>query len=311
MSTANKKKTGIILLAYGSPESPGDVKGYLTHIKGGTPPSEAVFRMILDRYRRVGGKTPLLEITVKQSEALRFLLSKEGKKGIEVYVGMKHWHPFINETVSRMIKDGITEIIAVPLAPHYSRISTGGYRHAVTDALSRLEKPPSLTFIESFHNNQYFIGCIVDQTRVAIAKFTHDFGHFPTVIFTAHSLPQKINSWNDPYQSQLMETASLVAGKLKLKNWQFAFQSAGHTPEPWLGPDILETLLNLKKAKKEYILICPIGFVSDNLEILYDLDIECQKLAGKLDIHLARTILPNAHKLFIKALYDIIARYLS
>jgi ferrochelatase len=292
------KKTAVLLMAYGSPEDLSEVAPYYTHIRGGVRPDEKLIQNLEDRYRAVGGKTPLHEITRAQAAALQKLL--DNTKGIgtySVYIGMKHWHPFIKDTLEEIKKENIGEIIALALAPHYSQISIGGYKK-ILDGLKNEQE--NISLIEHWHTNPYLIDCITEQIREKLSEFKEN----PYVLFTAHSLPERIRTWNDPYESQLLETSNLIAKNFSDLRWGFSFQSAGMTGEPWIGPDINENLISLKNKGEENILVCPIGFVSDNLEIVYDLDIESQQIAKENGINLKRTDSRNTHPLFIQALYD-------
>ena len=294
-------------MAYGSPENLSEVEPYYIHIRKGVRPPEALIKNLQDRYAKVGGKTPLHQITKDQALHLqRMLDEKEGKGAYKVFIGMKHWHPYIKDVIQEIKGEGMEKIVALALAPHYSKISIGGYQTALDEASAG----PHATLIESWHTNSHLTDCIVDQLRHALAEFPKEAK--PHVVFTAHSLPERILTWNDPYPAQLTETCRLVAEKADLAaagiEWSFAFQSAGMTGEPWLGPDINDALVSLKKEGKKDILVCPIGFVSDNLEIVYDLDIESQALAAREGIDLRRTSLRNTHPAFIEALRDEVVK---
>ena len=294
-------------MAYGSPENLSEVEPYYIHIRKGVRPPEALIKNLQDRYAKVGGKTPLHQITKDQAAHLqRMLDEKKGVGEFKVFIGMKHWHPYIKDVLKEIENEGIEKVVALALAPHYSKISIGGYQTALDEAASGAD----IRLIESWHKNAHLIDCIVDQLRDGLAGFPD--GTKPHVVFTAHSLPERILTWNDPYPAQLAETSRLVAEKAAFAakgiEWSFAFQSAGMTGEPWLGPDINDALLSLKKEGKKDILICPIGFVSDNLEIVYDLDIESQELAAREGINLRRTSLRNTHPAFIEALYDEVTK---
>ena len=300
MSTKNK--TAVLLMAYGSPENLSEVAPYYTHIRGGVRPDEALIRSLEDRYRAVGGKTPLHEITRAQAAALQKLLDQEQVLGkFKVFIGMKHWHPFIKDTLEELRKNGIHEIIALALAPHYSQISIGGYKK-ILDELKHEDE--EIKLVEHWHTNKYLIDCIISQLREKLAEFQKEFAAQPYVLFTAHSLPERIRTWNDPYESQLLETSNLIIKNFPNLKWGFSFQSAGMMGGPWIGPDINENLVALKNKGEDNILVCPIGFVSDNLEIVYDLDIESKKLADENGITLRRTDMRNTHPLFIQALYE-------
>jgi ferrochelatase len=301
MSTQNSAQT-VLLMAYGSPETAADVGAYYTHIRGGARPSEHLIKALEERYALVGGKTPLGAITNEQASALQGLLdARKGAGRFKVFVGMKHWHPSIKDALDEIRKTGAEDVIAIALAPHFSRMSIGGYEKALAEAGGGL----AIHLIRNWHTNGHLIDCIVTQIKDALAA--GDPGDRPHLVFTAHSLPERIRQWNDPYEEQLLETCRLVAASLPGLEWSFSFQSAGHTSEPWLGPDISEALADLKERGKKNILICPIGFVADNLEILVDLDSEAKQIAQQLGMQMRRADSRNTHPLFIEALYDLVS----
>jgi ferrochelatase len=302
MFMENKKKTkAVLLMAYGSPETKEDVAAYFTHIRGGVRPKEEHIANLKQRYEAVGGKTPLYSITKNQAHDLQKKLDeRHGVSVYKVFIGMKHWHPFIKDVLAKIRKESITEVVAIALAPHYSKISIGGYQKALDEAGDGL----NIKLVEHWHDNKHLLKCIEEQIEAALKK--KDFETRPHIVFTAHSLPVRIREWNDPYEKQLLETSRLVAEKFPEHEWSFSFQSEGHTGEPWLGPDILATLKELKAEGKENVLISSIGFVADHLEILFDLDIEVQEEARKLGMHVERTESRNTHPLFIEALSDLV-----
>jgi ferrochelatase len=287
-------------MAYGSPETAADVGAYYTHIRGGVRPSEHLIKALEERYALVGGKTPLAEITGAQAAALQKLLdARQGAGRFMVVVGMKHWHPYIQDVVGEIREAGAGQVIALALAPHFSKMSVGGYEKALTEAGEGL----SIRLVRSWHTNPHLIECIVTQLQEALAK---EPGGRPHIVFTAHSLPERIREWNDPYEEQLLDTSRLVAARFPGYAWNFSFQSAGHTADPWLGPDILDALRTLKAEGKNDVVACPVGFVADHLEILFDLDHEATELARELGMKFRRTESRNAHPLFIEALYDLV-----
>jgi protoporphyrin/coproporphyrin ferrochelatase len=299
--------TGVLLLAYGSPENPDEVEPYFTHIRGGRTPSPESVEHLRDRYRRVGGRTPLLRITREVRGALEAHLNRDaGPAAYRVYVGMKHWHPFTGDVMRTMASDGIRRVVAMALAPHYSRISIGGYRNGVDAAQEALGHPFELTFVDSWHLQPEFLAVIAGHVRTALAGFSRRDGDHVTAVFTAHSLPVRIREWGDPYEAQLLASSAAVAKAVGLADWRFAWQSAGSTGEPWLGPDILDELDTLHAEGVRQVLQVPIGFVSDHLEILYDIDVEAADKAEALGIEFARTALPNATPAFIEALAAVV-----
>lgn len=298
---------GVLLMAYGTPESPAQVEPYFTYIRGGRAPSPEAVRRLRQRYEIVGGRTPLLEITNGVREALERELNSGTPSGPHrVYVGMKHWHPFIGDVLPRIAADGVSELVAIALAPHYSRMSIGGYRKALDTAVERIGTPMTVRFIESWHLHPLFIELIARRAADAL-------GHWPAAtrpevvaVFSAHSLPERIRDWDDPYERQLLESCHAVSKRAGIDNWRFAWQSASDTGEPWLGPDILDVLAALHGDGVRHVLSVPIGFVSEHLEILYDIDHEAVHKAELLGITLRRTPMPNAEPAFVRMLASIV-----
>jgi protoporphyrin/coproporphyrin ferrochelatase len=303
---------GVLLMAYGTPETPDQVEAYFAHIRGGrTPPPESVDGL-RKRYELVGGRTPLLAITNEVRDALERELNDAGAgQTYRVYVGMKHWHPFIGDVVPRIAADGVGELIAVALAPHYSRISIGGYRTALGTALAALAEPPRLRFVDSWHLHPEFIDFTAERVATALADFPGPSdrlaGGDVVTLFSAHSLPERIRTWNDPYEAQLRDSCAAVAERARVRDWRFAWQSAGHTAEPWLGPDIVEYLDALRAEGVRRVLSVPIGFVCDHLEIMYDIDYEARRKAESLGMTLRRTRMPNADPAFVRVLASVVA----
>jgi ferrochelatase len=301
MGSDMREPVGVLLMAYGTPENPEQVEAYFTHIRGGRAPSSEAVENLKERYSRVGGRTPLLGITNEVARKLEERLNAAGGR-FRVYVGMKHWHPFIGDVMPQMVEDGVRRVVALALAPHYSRISIGGYRKAVDEAQAALGNPFDVQFVDWWHDSQPFRRLIAALIEEALGNFPEEVRDEVTVVFSAHSLPERIREWDDPYERQLHESSVGVAELAGVRDWRFSFQSAGHTGEPWLGPDILDSLEELAREGKRYVLQVPIGFVSDHLEILYDIDIEAKEKAAELGITLHRTELPNARDEFIEVL---------
>ena len=273
----------VILMAYGSPATAEDVPAYLADIREGRPVSQEAIDELTERYRRIGGRSPLDEITEAQRAAL------ERELGAPVFVGMKHWRPRIAEAVEAALAGGANTLVGLVLAPHYSRLSIAGYRERLEQAL---QGRAELVFVESWHDHPPFLDLLADRVR----------GYDGHVVFTAHSLPERILLDGDPYRDQLLETSRLVAERAGLADWSFAFQSASPTGEPWLGPDILEELDRLAANGVRRVLVCPVGFVSDHLEILWDLDVEAQERAAELGLELERIESLNDDPAFVRAL---------
>ncbi|HVZ76771.1 MAG TPA: ferrochelatase [Gemmatimonadaceae bacterium] len=294
----------IFLMAYGTPETLDDVGPYFQHIRHGRMPSPEAVENLKARYTRVGGATPLRLITEAQRDGLQREIDALGMPH-RVYVGMKHWHPYIAETMAQMKADGIKRFTGIVLAPHYSKMSIGQYRHAVDEAQAALGNPFEFTFVDSWYQEPRFVGMMVNLIQDAMRQFPEGERDNVTVVFTAHSLPVRIREWGDPYESQLLESSRAVASLGGIRSWRFAWQSAGGTGEPWIGPDILDFLDELHKEGVRNVLQVPIGFVCDHLEVLYDIDIEAKSKAAELGMTLHRTELPNAKPAFIKTLAAI------
>jgi ferrochelatase len=299
----------VLLMAYGTPETEADIEAYLADIRHGRSSSPATIEDLKQRYRRIGGRSPLLEITNAQAAALQKALLGQGVK-VRVYVGMKHWHPYIREVVPQITKNNHSRLVALVLAPHYSETSTGGYRRALDEALGQGTDLP-VDFIESWYDNPLFHQAVAEKVAEALQRFPAQAE--VEVLFTAHSLPERILEQHNPYPNQLQASCQAVASILKLDHWSFAYQSAGQTAEKWLRPDILQTLndINQKsKSEKAHVLVVPIGFVADHLEILYDIDIEAREFAQSHGLSLRRTESLNTSPRFITALTDIVSRRL-
>jgi ferrochelatase len=294
-------------MAYGAPSSEDEIEAYLTDIRGGRKPSAEAVGDLKERYRKIGGRSPLLEITRAQATALEKSLNSMGVM-VRVYIGMKHWHPYIGEVVPTILSDGFHRVTGLVLAPHYSSLSTGGYKQALEKAVEGLQV--QIDFIESWCDNPLFHQALAEKIRDSLRQFPGSAK--VQVIFTAHSLPDRILQQNDPYPKQLQSSCEAVAKLLRIDNWSFAYQSAGKTNEKWLGPDILEALNELSlKGDTDHVLVVPIGFVADHLEISYDIDLEAQLFASARGLNLKRTESLNASPAFINALADIVHRRLN
>ena len=299
--------TGILLLAYGSPDTPDDVEPYFRHIRGGRAPSPEAVAGLRRRYEVIGGRTPLRTITAETADRLQAALDARAPDEYRTYVAMKHWHPFIGDVIPRMAADGVRRVVAIVLAPHYSRMSVGSYRQYVEEAIATLDAPMDLTFVESWHLEPAFLTLMAGRVREGLAAFPDGDRSEACVLFSAHSLPERIRTWNDPYEAQLLASAEAVARETGLPSWRFAWQSAGHTGEPWLGPDIVDYLETLHAEGVRHVLSVPIGFVCDHLEVLYDIDHEAAAKAATLGITLRRTRMPNATPELVAVLDGLVA----
>jgi len=276
-------------MAYGSPERLDDVPAYYADIRGGRPIAADQLDDLIARYRRLGieKSNPLNAITEETRRALADTL------GLPVFTGMKHWRPHIDEAAGRALATGADTIVGLVLAPHYSALSVAGYRDQLELAVGGAA---SLAFVPSWHDNPGFVDFLADRIQ----------GTGSHVVFTAHSLPARILEHGDPYRDQLLETSALVAGAAGVADWSFSFQSESPTGEPWLGPDILDHLTALYEAGTRSVLVCPVGFVSDHLEIRWDIDIEAKERARELGMELDRIQMPNADPRFVDVLAAIV-----
>jgi ferrochelatase len=284
-------------MAYGSPERLADVPAYYADIRGGRPIRPELLADLVERYRRLGVEdgSPLNAIT----EATRAALEAELGGDVPVLTGMKHWMPRIADAAEAALAGGADTIVGLVLAPHYSRLSIAGYREQLERAL---DDRAELRFVASWHDEDAFLDLLADRVRGTRAH----------VVFTAHSLPARILAEGDPYKEQLLETSRLVAERAGLGDrWSFSFQSESPTGEPWLGPDILDHLDELHAHGVHDVLVCPVGFVSDHLEIRWDIDVEAQERARELGLRLARIEMPNDDPVFVRTLAGIVQRQLA
>ncbi|HEY8193172.1 MAG TPA: ferrochelatase [Gaiellaceae bacterium] len=282
----------VVLMAYGSPSRAEDIRPYLEDIREGRPVSDEAVEELTERYRRIGGRSPLDEVTERQRAAL------EQEVGIPVHLGMKHWRPRIAEAAERALAGGATRVAGLVLAPHYSKLSIAGYLERLHGGLGGRAE---LRFVESWHDHGPFLDVLADRVRGTDAH----------VVFTAHSLPERILELGDPYKDELLETSRLVAQRAGLEHWSFAFQSASPTGEPWLGPDILDELDDLNRQGVRKVLVAPVGFVSDHLEILWDIDVEARERAAELGLELDRIESLNDDPAFIQALASLVRNTLG
>jgi ferrochelatase len=291
-----------MLLTYGTPRSLEEVEAYYTHIRGGQRPSDAQLADLVGRYRAIGGSSPLIQITESQRTKLQARLEQEGSS-TRVYCGMKHSPPFIAEIVKQASQEGVEELLSIPLTPHYSKMNTETYVLSVEMANNAGPSSMKLDFAKSWNTNPILIEAWAGRIKQAEAKLPAR----NSLIFSAHSLPERTLAQGDQYRSRLLETSELVASRAGRDEWSFAFQSAGHTGEPWLGPDIIDHLQSLFDRGERSFLVAPVGFVSDHLEVLYDIDIECMRWAKDHGARLARCQMLNDSDEFIDCLYSLVA----
>ncbi len=310
----DRSNEAVLLMAYGSIESLDQVPAYYTHIRGGRAPSPELLEELTDRYRAIGGTSPLSGHTERQRAAVEAELARRGRS-VPVYAAMKHIDPFIGEVVEQLASGGTTHVVAMALAPHFSTMSACAYCHAVAegrDAARECGRPITFEMVRDWHAEPAFIEALARATREALDAFPAGSPDVH-VVFTAHSLPKKILGRGDPYPELLLETARLVAERLAIPDgrWSFAFQSAGRTADPWLGPDLTDHLARLARDGVDEVVVCPVGFVADHLEVLYDIDIEAQQLARDLGVRLVRARSMNDDPTFVSAIADVLERRLA
>lgn len=294
------EQNAVLLMAYGTPDSSDDVEPYYTDIRGGRKPSPELLGELKARYARIGGRTPLREITMAQAQGVQDVLGDTYR----VYVGMKHWHPFIAQAVKEITANKHTRLIALALAPHYSRFSIDGYAQRVRAAMQETGATLDVSFVQSWNDEPLYIASLAERMLETRPRFGVEDWRDLHVIFSAHSLPERILAGGDPYPQELRETCELVAARLGLEKdgWRFAYQSAGRTGEKWLGPDILDTLDAVAQQGIRRVMLAPIGFVADHLEVLYDIDIECAERARTLGLEMHRIPSANAAPTFVQAI---------
>jgi ferrochelatase len=293
-----QSKTAVLLLAHGSPESPDDVPEFMKYITGGRPVPDAVIEEIRHRYALIG-KSPLTEISKAQAEGVRREL------GMPVYLGMRNWHPFVADAVREMMAEGVEQVLAICLAPQNSSTSTGLYRKAL---MTEMKPEIAVQFVEEWHDHPLLIQAFAERLEPALRRAAQELGAPAPVIFTAHSVPTRTIQAGDPYEQQTKETARLVGEKvpgLAPELRRFAFQSQGMSGGPWLGPTVESKILELKKQGHRGVVIAPIGFVCDHVEILYDIDIGFRQFATEQEMKMWRPESLNASPTFIAALAQL------
>lgn len=291
----------MLLMAYGSPRSLDEVGPYLRDIRGGRPVGDTAVEKLRARYRVAGCPTPLLAFTRRQAAALQESVGD----AYRVRVGMKHWHPFIREAVEALAADGVGHAIGLALAPHHARISIGGYEERARAALDALARPFSLEMVLFWHDRPAFVELWARAVSDALQGWNAADGR-TRVLFTAHSLPARLVAEGDPYRDQLRASAESIAARAGAPDHELAFQSSSDTAEPWLGPSLAERLAAFAAEGGARAVVAPIGFVSDHLEILYDVDVEASGIAAAMGIELRRAASPNDDPLLVEALADAV-----
>jgi ferrochelatase len=294
----------LLIMAYGGPDKIEDVRPYLLDVRNYRPTSDEVVQEITDRYRQIGGRSPILELTRAEAEGIQAALNDRAAPGESwrVWVGMRHWHPFIKETLQEMRDAGVQRAVGLVMAPHYSRMSIGAYFKRAAEA----EVPIEIAGIDRWHLNPGYLDALIERIQAALGTFPEDVRGTVPIIFSAHSLPERILEWDDPYPRELQETVQALVARLPGQPWEWAYQSAAMTPDPWLGPDASEVISRLHQEGQQNVLICPIGFICEHVEILFDIDVEFRHQADALGMHLERIEMLNDHPKMLAGLAGVV-----
>jgi len=294
---------GVLVMAYGGPNSLDEVEPYLMDVRGHRPTAPEIIHEVRERYREIGGRSPIFVQTQAQATALETALNTSDNN-FKVFVGMRHWHPYIKDVLAQMHSQDIKRAVGLVMAPQYSRMSIEAYFKKIEQAESPIEIAP----INSWHLLPGYLDALVSRVRAALERFPADVRSQVPVIFSAHSLPERILEWNDPYPDQLRATVDAVILRLGNQPHEFAFQSAAISNEPWLGPDVSVLIKRFAEQGQKNIISCPIGFVCEHVEVLYDIDIVYQKLAKSLGVRLERIEMVHTAPQMIAGLADLIRK---
>lgn len=298
---------GLLVMAYGTPYKEEDIERYYTHIRHGRKPSDEMLEDLKSRYEAIGGLSPLAQTTNNQAAALQKHLNEiQDEVEFKLYIGLKHIEPFIEDAVKQMHDDGIEEAVSIVLAPHFSTFSIQSYNGR---AKEEAEKLGGLTIksVESWYKEPKFIQFWVEKVKEAFESMPAEVRNEAALIISAHSLPEKILQLGDPYPNQLQETADLIAEGAGVKHYYLGWQSAGNTPEPWLGPDVQDLTRELyEKHQYKAFVYTPVGFVAEHLEVLYDNDYECRVITEEFGVSYYRPKMPNTDPLFIDAMATVV-----
>lgn len=298
-----------MIMAYGGPDTLDDVRPYLLDVRNHRPTSDHIVDEITDRYRQIGGRSPILELTEAEARGIETELNAQSpdEQTWKVWVGMRHWHPFIKDTLAEMAEAGVSEAMGLVMAPHYSRMSIAAYFNRAAES----ESPVKLHQLLSWNTMPEYLDALAERIQDALLRFPESERANVPVLFTAHSLPERIRTWNDAYERQLQETVAALRERLPNQPWDWAYQSAAMTPDPWLGPDAGEVIQRMHTEGQRNVLICPIGFICEHVEILFDIDVEFQQLARELGVHLERIEMLNDHPGMLAGLARVVLSQVS
>jgi len=298
---------GVLIMAYGGPNSLEELPGYLADIRQGRPTAPAVLSEIRHNYKQIGGKSPLLEVSTRQARAVAEQLDGQC---FRVYLGMRHWAPWIEDVVGQTLDDGITHAISIALTPHFSQFSVAKYQAKIAQGMEMYRGHIEFEHVASYFDAPKLIEAFANRVRLGMEMWPKSQRDSVHVILSAHSLPKRVLEMGDPYDAQVRQTAALVADAACLPShqWSWSYQSAGRSPEPWLGPQLTEQIPKLAAQEIRNVIIVPIGFVSDHVEILYDIDIQAQQVAREWGVRLERPPALNEDPLLIETLKEQICQ---
>ena len=309
--SVTERPVAVLLMAMGGPDCLENVEAYLMDVRGGRATSPELVEEIRQRYRVTGGKSPVLGITQEVARSLEQRLNASAGQQYRCYVGLRHWHPFIRETYARLLEDFPERIIGLCMAPQYSSLSIGAYIKKVEEARRELASETPISFVTSWHRHPLLIASIVGNIHQTLQKFPLDVRSRVPILFTAHSLPERVVAMKDPYPEEVQGTVQSVCEQLGSQPIRFAYQSQGRSGEKWLGPSVEETLAELAQQGHRHVLVAPIGFICDHVETLYDIDIELKQLAQTKGVQLERIPMLNASTALVDLITSIVEAHES
>lgn len=313
MTDTERTPIGVLVMAHGTPDTPEEIEPFYTRIRRGRPPTPELLDELTERYEAIGGTSPLTRRTQAQVTGVADALEAAAPGRFLVRLGTKYVHPTIEEAAAELVEAGVSHIVGIVLTPHQSTMGSGEYFSRAQEALSRADRPPRLTIVPSWHRTDGFAQLLANRTSTVLDSLDEAARTHTAVFFTAHSLPQRVVAEGDPYPDQVAESGRDVAALAGLDDdptvtWGTAWQSAGRTADPWIGPDLLEEMDRVAAEGATAVVVCPVGFVSDHLEVLYDLDIEALDRADALGIAFARTPSLNDDPAFLGLLAEVVIR---
>lgn len=309
--TYAEQPIAVLLMAMGGPDSLENVEPFLLDVRGGRPTPPELVEEIRERYRATGGKSPAVGITQEVAKKLERRLNESGGPRYRVYVGLRHWHPFIKETYAELLAEAPGQVIGLCMAPQQSSLSTGAYQKKVEEARSVLQSTCAVSYVGSWNRHPQLIAAIVENIRQGLLKFPADLRSQVPILFTAHSLPERVVAMKDPYPDEVKGTVDAVTACLEQQQTRFAYQSQGRSSEPWLGPTVESALEALHREGHRHVLVAPIGFICDHVETLFDIDIELKQLAVNMGMQLERMPMLNAAPALIETLVSVIDAHQS